>query len=248
MKKYILFFIVSCLVLAISKIPAQVLINNINNLSASGVTGTIWNGKSEIAIINNIVVNNLEWGIDIYSIFLIRLNGSLSGNLNSGSFESNFSITNNKTYLYELIADFSLTELYRYAPIDQVNGSISASFRKIELTNNKLPLIYGDVYINNLNIPLIYTTTNNQRVDLGSFKLVFSDEESNDINASIISLENASIDVKGDLIYRLDKTYDVRGLVKYNENINTALAQGINFMTSVPNESGFRGFSFTGSL
>ena len=44
MKKYILFFILSCLVLAISKIPAQVLINNINNLSASGVTGTFLGG------------------------------------------------------------------------------------------------------------------------------------------------------------------------------------------------------------
>tara|TARA_B100001250_G_scaffold414631_1_gene455006 strand:- start:7947 stop:8693 length:747 start_codon:yes stop_codon:yes gene_type:complete len=248
MKRYILLFIISFPILVISKIPAQLIFNNINNLSASGITGTIWNGKSEIAIINNLVVNNLEWDIDIYSIFLIRLNGRLRGNLNSGLFESNFSITKDKVYLYELIADFSLAELYQFIPIDQVNGSISASFRKIELSYNKLPLVYGDIYINNLNIPLIYTTSNNQRVDLGSFKLIFPDKESDDINASIISLENEPIEVKGNLIYKLDSAYDVSGLVKYNENIDTLLAQGINFMTSVPNESGFREFSFIGSL
>jgi len=230
------------------KVPVQLIINNINNIDIAGVEGTIWNGSSKLVNINDTRLHNLRWHINLYSLFLFRVDATIIGNSNSGTFRSNLSIRNNKIYLNDTLADFSLSEFYRYLPISQVNGSISARLSQIEINNSSMPIISGELFINNLNAPLIYTTTNNERVELGDYKVIFFNDGNESIRASITNLENNPIQVQGTLNISQNKSYEISGLIKSSGNQNTALIQGIELMTGSPDSSGFRSFNFTGTL
>ncbi len=73
---WILGGIVAFLLFAIANMPAVQVIGRVNlpsNVSLSGISGTLFNGKAQTVVANGLPINNVKWQLNPLYIFLGKI-------------------------------------------------------------------------------------------------------------------------------------------------------------------------------
>ncbi|NDV90762.1 type II secretion system protein GspN [Alteromonas sp. 345S023] len=123
---WILGGIVAFIIFAIAYMPATHLIGRVSlpkGVSVNNVSGTVWSGRAQQAIVNGLPINNLRWEISPLALVTGTLSADISGgNLrNSDDIAFNGNVATNLLSLDHLKAhDFII-----YLPVDRVLAQVN---------------------------------------------------------------------------------------------------------------------------
>lgn len=116
-------FLYCCFLIAY--IPANQVIGRLNlapEIILSNVSGTIWQGEADRAVVNNIPVNHLQWDISLWSVFT----GQLTVQLDAGNMRDPASIAFTGPVSVSLIDSDNIAaeDFLLYLPVDRVLAEV----------------------------------------------------------------------------------------------------------------------------
>ena len=196
MKKrvYIFVAVASYLILLIASIPANLITNTINDsgiVTMQGVSGSLWNGKAYIIVINNnIKLKNTSWSFSLWKTLI----GKISIDINSQYLENDISAEIGTSFLgtyfiNDLKAKISAQEVAQLAniPLVQLSGLISLNIDHAQWKQGELPLATGAINWSNAEITVADTAS------LGNVSITLSESDQQLLNADI---KNQGGDIK----------------------------------------------------
>ena len=79
MKKLVAFGIAAFLLFALVTLPASVVLSliNLQGVTLSGVSGSIWNGRAEAVRAGTLNVGSVEWNLDVLALFTGKLGANV---------------------------------------------------------------------------------------------------------------------------------------------------------------------------
>lgn len=149
--RWILGGLLAFVVFAIATLPAVQVIGRItlpNNVSISGVSGTIWQGSAQTLVVDGLPINNITWDVSVWSLLV----GNLSADLKGGNLRDTDAIAFTGPVSLSLfnLEQINSEDFLLYLPVDRVLAKVQlplpvyASGRfKVELNN----LSYGPTCI-----------------------------------------------------------------------------------------------------
>ncbi len=196
MKKrvYIFTAVVSYLILLIATIPASLITNAVNDsgvVTIQGISGSLWNGKAYIIVINNNVeLKNTKWSFSPWKTLI----GKISIDINSQYLDNDISAEIGTSFLgryfiNNLKATISAQEATQLAniPLVQLSGLISLNIDHAQWKQGELPLATGVINWSNAEVTVADTAS------LGNVSITLSESEQQLLNADI---KNQGGDIK----------------------------------------------------
>ena len=196
MKKrvYIFVAIASYFILLIATIPASLVTNAIsdkNIVTIHGASGSLWNGKAYIIVINNnIELKNTKWSFSPWKTLI----GKISIDINSQYLDNDISAEIGTSFLgryfiNNLKATISAQEATQLAniPLVQLSGLISLNIDHAQWKQGELPLATGVINWSNAEVTVADTAS------LGNVSITLSESEQQLLNADI---KNQGGDIK----------------------------------------------------
>lgn len=196
MKKrvYIFVAIASYFILLIATIPASLITNAVNDsgvVTIQGISGSLWNGKAYIIVINNnIELKNTKWSFSPWKTLI----GKISIDINSQYLDNDISAEIGTSFLgryfiNNLKATISAQEAAQLAniPLVQLSGLISLNIDHAQWKQGELPLATGVINWSNAEVTVADTAS------LGNVSITLSESEQQLLNADI---KNQGGDIK----------------------------------------------------
>ena len=196
MKKrvYIFVAIASYFILLIATIPASLVTNAVsdkNIVTIHGASGSLWNGKAYIIVINNnIELKNTKWSFSPWKTLI----GKISIDINSQYLDNDISAEIGTSFLgryfiNNLKAKISAQEAAQLAniPLVQLSGLISLNIDHAQWKQGELPLATGVINWSNAEVTVADTAS------LGNVSITLSESEQQLLNADI---KNQGGDIK----------------------------------------------------
>ena len=196
MKKrvYIFVAIASYFILLIATIPASLVTNAVsdqNIVTIHGTSGSLWNGKAYIIVINNnIELKNTKWSFSPWKTLI----GKISIDINSQYLDNDISAEIGTSFLgryfiNNLKATISAQEATQLAniPLVQLSGLISLNIDHAQWKQGELPLATGVINWSNAEVTVADTAS------LGNVSITLSESEQQLLNADI---KNQGGDIK----------------------------------------------------
>ncbi|MBH98454.1 MAG: hypothetical protein CMM56_08385 [Rhodospirillaceae bacterium] len=232
----------------ISNFPASTAYNWLNppELRLIGIQGTIWSAQARQGSIGEFYFENLRFQLNPWQTLLLRLEGNIHANFPGGSINSNFILSNNQIVFMSLRGETTISALRNFLPIRGTEGLVSFDLSEVILLEGRLVNAVGNLHLSGLAVPpLVYNGSGNL-ISLGNYQISF-DKKNNGLGGSFTD-QGGPMDVSGNWSLNSDQEFFIEGSLKTHPNADSALIQGITFMTSEPDELGNRKFSFAGSL
>jgi len=229
MKKryYFLTAILSYFVLLIATIPAQPVINLINDnspITIQGVSGTIWDGKAYIISTNNMQFKKTRWSFDTWKLFIGKiaididthyLNNTITAELGT-SFTGRY-------FANELSAKIPAREIALLAniPLAQLDGMVSINIEHAQWKQGELPLADGTIKWNNATVTVADTAS------LGDVLITLS-ESKQQLNAEIKN-QGGDIKISGTAELLAENNYNVDIKLLPTATANNNIKQSLGF-------------------
>ena len=196
MKKrvYIFTAVASYLILLIATIPASLITKTVNNsgiVAIQGISGSLWNGKAYIILIdNNFELKNTKWSFSLWRI----LTGKISIDINGQYLENDISAEIGTSFLgryfvKNLQAEIPAQKVMQLVniPLVQLSGLINFNIDHAQWKQGELPLATGVINWNNALVTVADT------VPLGNVSITLRESEQQLLNAEI---KNQGGDIK----------------------------------------------------
>ena len=193
-KVYIFTAVASYLILLIATIPASLITKTVNNsgiVAIQGISGSLWNGKAYIILIdNNFELKNTKWSFSLWRI----LTGKISIDINGQYLENDISAEIGTSFLgryfvKNLQAEIPAQKVMQLVniPLVQLSGLINFNIDHAQWKQGELPLATGVINWNNALVTVADT------VPLGNVSITLRESEQQLLNAEI---KNQGGDIK----------------------------------------------------
>jgi len=141
----------------------------------SGISGTAWAGRAELASVAGLPLQNLEWNIAKLPLLVGRLSADVSTRLADGFLRTSSSATLQTLSFTDFELTTTLESLRGWLPLEGARGAVSAAFDELTLRERWPAEVAGTVTIRDLEVapvvPGLGAAAAGTLVPLGSYEL-----------------------------------------------------------------------------
>lgn len=190
---------------------------------ASGISGTVWQGRAQEASANGFYMRDLSWDFKPLQLFTGKIAYALESRFASGFVDGELALGfGGSVYASDLSCALAIESLQSIPGIAGTRGRLTAEFDRFEIVDGLPVVADGTLEIAGLMNPLIY------REPIGGFRAEFFSQESG-ITASIEDTA-AVIDLAGSLQLGNDGTYQFLAQISPLESTPPALREQLRFL------------------
>lgn len=191
-------------------VPAASIVSWLNlppqTISLSGVSGSLWSGTIDNAVINQHKLQSTEWSLKPFSLFTARLAADLKSHYESIPVSSgvNYSLLSHSLSLTNLHSTIPAETLQQTLniPLGQLAGTIQVTLPDVELISGKLPLVNGSIVWNNAKLTLADT------ISFGQIQLALASNAAGDLSAQL-SNQQGELNIQGDINILANQRYSL---------------------------------------
>lgn len=231
--------------LALVTFPASVVLSRLGSagITASGVSGTVWNGKAQVLQIQGSNIGSLEWDLHVLPLFTLHLNADVKVSRTDGFAASELSVgPGGKVTLKGLTASLPLSAI-NSPQLAGWAGQLNAKFARLTLENGWPTQVDGTLDA------LDVTGPARRPANVGSYRVVFDPATSTAelLQGAISDAGNGPLQINGTIRLKADRSYEVDALVGAKPNTPQNLAKALEYL-GPPDPQGRRQFSMAGAL
>ncbi len=190
---------------------------------ASGISGSVWNGRATEATAYGTYFHDLSWRIRLLELVTAKLGYSIESKLASGFVEANIAVGIGGTLrATDLKATLPLSSMQSISSLAGIRGSVSADFTELKIVSGMPVIADGILEISGLSLPLVSPDP------LGGFRAEFFSQDSG-ITASIEDT-NAVIDLAGSLQLSPEGSYQLLAQLTANSDTPAPIRQQLQFL------------------
>lgn len=232
-------------ILALVTLPASIVLSRLGSagIVASGVSGSIWNGKAQVLQISGTNVGSVEWDLHVLPLFTLHLNADVKVSRVDGFASTALSVGPGGTVtLKGLSASLPLSAV-NHPQLNGWTGQLNARFARLTLDNGWPTVVDGSLDAVDVTGPP------RRPANVGSYRIVFDPAASTaeQIQGAISDGGNGPLQINGTVRLKTDRTYEVDALVAPKANTPQNLARALEFL-GPPDPQGRRQFSMAGAL
>ncbi|MBT8089460.1 MAG: type II secretion system protein N [Gammaproteobacteria bacterium] len=170
-------------------------------LAASGIHGTVWNGKADAVAMDGIYLSDVSWLIRPMHLFTGKLVYRVKGAPLSGFVEANVGIGIGGTLtVSDLNASLPLLALAQTLRVRGLSGDASLQFERIQMRDGLPITAIGTVQVRNLMAPSLSSEP------IGGYRAEFF-TQNNGVAASVEDTDGV-LDLAGSLQIKADRSYE----------------------------------------
>lgn len=232
-------------ILALVTLPASVVLSRLGSagITASGVSGSIWNGKAQVLQIGGANIGSVEWDLHVLPLFTLHLNANVKVSRVDGFAATELSVgPGGKVTLEGLTASLPLGAL-NHPQLTGWDGQLNAKFARLTLEKGWPTAVDGTLDAVDVTGPP------RRPANVGSYRVVFDPAASTAelLQGAISDAGNGPLQINGTVRLKSDRSYEVDALVATNANTPQNLARALEFL-GPPDPQGRRQFSMAGAL
>ena len=212
-----------------------------------GVQGTLWSGSAASGSAGGFTVQNVRWRVRPWSLFLGRVAASVEASLPDGFVSSDVVVTPSRISLSDLRGGTSLPSLVGVLPVRGIRGQANVAFDSLELEGGWPSSAVGELKLAGLETTPLISNGTNELLTLGDYTVTFVPAEERRLEARFVD-NGGPLEVTGSLALDAERAYTLDALIKARPGAAEALVQGLEIMTSDPDDEGRRRLTLTGSL
>jgi general secretion pathway protein N len=231
-------------ILALVTLPASVVLSRLGSagITASGVSGSIWNGKAQVLQIRGTNVGSVEWDLHVLPLFTLHLNADVRVTRTDGFAAAGLSVgPGGKVLLKGLTASLPLSALNHPQLMGWV-GQLNAKFARVTIENGWPTSLDGTLDAVDVTGPA------RRPANVGSYRVVFDSATSTAelLQGAISDAGNGPLQITGTLRLKADRSYELDALVAARPGAPQNLTRALEFL-GPPDPQGRRQFSMAGA-
>jgi len=232
-------------ILALVTLPASIVLSRLGStgVTASGVSGSIWNGKAQVLQVRGANVGSVEWDLHVLPLFTLHLSADVKVTRTDGFAASAVSVgPGGKVTLKGLTASLPLTAINN-PQLFGWTGQVNARFARLTLDKGWPTEVDGTLDAVDVTGPP------RKPANVGSYRIVFDPAKSTAelLQGAISDGGNGPLLINGTVRLKADRSYEIEALVGTKPNTPQNLARTLEFL-GPPDAQGRRQFSMAGAL
>src|SRR5688572_6224518 len=201
-------------ILALVTFPASIVLSRLGSagIAASGVSGSIWNGKAQVLQISGTNVGSVEWDLHVLPLFTLHLNADVKVSRVDGFAATELSVgPGGKVTLEGLTASLPLGAL-NHPQLTGWAGQLDARFTRLTLENGWPSAVDGPLDAVDVTGPP------RRPANVGSYRVVFDPAASTAelLQGAISDGGNGPLQINGTVRLKAGRSYEVDALVATN--------------------------------
>jgi general secretion pathway protein N len=231
-------------ILALVTLPASVVLSRLGSagITASGVSGSIWNGKAQVLQIRGTNVGSVDWDLHVLPLFTLHLNADVKVTRTDGFAAAGLSVgPGGKVLLEGLTASLPLSALNHPQLMGWV-GQLNAKFARVTIENGWPTSLDGSLDAVDVTGPA------RRPANVGSYRVVFDPATSTAelLQGAISDAGNGPLQITGTVRLKADRSYELDALVAARPGAPQNLTRALEFL-GPPDPQGRRQFSMAGA-
>jgi general secretion pathway protein N len=232
-------------IFALVTLPASVVLSRLGSagVSASGVSGSIWNGKAQVLQITGVNVGSVEWDLHVLPLFTLHLNADVKVSRVDGFASTGLSVgPGGKVTLEGLTASLPLSAINN-PQLRGWNGQLNAKFARLTLDKGWPTEVDGTLdAIDVIGPP-------RKPANVGSYRVVFDPAASTPemLQGAVSDAGNGPLQITGTIKLKADRSYELDTFLATKPNTPQNLARSLEIL-GPPDAQGRRQFSAAGTL
>ena len=233
-------------VLALVTLPASIVLSRLDSagIAATGVSGSIWNGKAQVLQVGGAHIGSVEWDLHVLPLFTLHLNADVKVSRVDGFASSKLSVgPGGKVTLKGLTASLPLSAI-NIPQLSGWAGQLNAKFAHLTLEDGWPTEVDGTLDA------IDVTGPPSRPANVGSYHVVFDPAASTAemLQGAISDGGDGPLQINGTVrLKAADRSYEVDALVAARPNAPQNLARALEFL-GPPDPQGRRQFSMAGAL
>src|SRR5687768_74454 len=232
-------------IFALVTLPASVVLSRLGSagVSASGVSGSIWNGKAQVLQVSGVNVGSVEWDLHVLPLFTLHLNADVKVSRVDGFASTGLSVgPGGKVTLKELTASLPLSAINN-PQLSGWNGQLNAKFARLTLDKGWPTEVDGTLDAIDVMGPP------RKPANVGSYRVVFDPAASTAemLLGAVSDAGNGPLQISGTIKLKPDRSYEFDTFLATKPNTPQNLARALEIL-GPPDAQGRRQFSAAGTL
>lgn len=233
-------------IFALVTLPASVVLSRLGSagVSATGVSGSIWNGKAQVLQVSGAQIGSVEWDLHVLPLFTLHLNADVKVTRVDGFAATGLSVgPGGKVTLKGLTASLPISALNN-PQLNGWGGQLNAKFARLSLEKGWPTEVDGTLDAVDVTGPP------RRPANVGGYRIVFDPAASTAemLQGAISDAGNGPLQINGTMrLKAADRSYEIDALVGTRANTPQNLARALEFL-GPPDAQGRRQFSMAGGL
>lgn len=228
---------------ALFTLPASILVSRLAPLGvvASGVDGTVWNGRAQTLQAGSTHLGSATWNLRALSLFLARLQADVKLTRSDGFAQTTVTMMpSGRLDLSQLTASLPLSALPTTAMPGGWTGLINLKLAALTLEKGWPTRVEGTIEAMDLTGPA------RKPVNIGSYKVVFPAAPAGNEPVGAVTDLGGPLEITGSLHLKPDRSYLIEGSVATRPDAPQAISDTLQFL-GAPDADGRRPFSIAGT-
>ncbi len=214
-------------------------------LRLAGLQGTVWSGRAELGSAGELGLHDIRWQLRPWTILLARPGARIESGIGDGFLYADVRVGNGAIALTQLRAGCSLSALSRVLPIAGIRGRISVDLTELVLQGGRPVVATGEVRLAQLTVPSLVPGSVGDSIALGNYSASLAGTGA---LRGAFEDQGGPLQVQGSASLSADGRYELSGLAQARPDAPIALVRGLEMLTSDPDDTGMRTFSFSGTI
>ncbi len=214
----------------VATMPARVALALVGGdaVRASGVSGSIWNGRATAIAVRDIAVGQTRWQFRPSQLLRLRAGIGFETRPPGGTVQGNAAIGPTGTlWLDDLRGVLPVSALQGLMQLPAPDGNVGISIDRARLTDGWPDDVVGTVDLANLVVTLA------EAVTLGSFEIVFDGGNEDGVSGHVTDVESP-LTVTGNIALEPGRTWRIGLDIAPKPGAPKALTDGLTFLTGPP--------------
>ncbi|HKQ16655.1 MAG TPA: type II secretion system protein N [Steroidobacteraceae bacterium] len=232
------------LILALVTLPASVVLSFVHpaNVTLSGISGTIWNGRAQAVRSGTMHLGSVDWGLNVLSLFTGKLGADVKVARTDGFAQGSVAAGAGGITLRKFNASLPIGALPPNIVRGGWTGTLNLKLAELALDNAWPVTLSGTIEVADLVGPA------NRPAALGGYKVVFPEGAAkSDTLTGTLTDTGGPLAVNGTVQLKKDRSYLVSGLIATRPNAPSDMARTLEILGE-PDAQGRRQFSIEGTM
>jgi general secretion pathway protein N len=234
------------IIFALVTLPAGVALSWLESagISASGVSGTVWNGRAQVLQVQGMHIGGVEWKLHVLPLFTAHASADVKVTRGDGFATTRLSASPTGTVRFkDLTGSLPLSALLANMIPGGWTGTLNGKFEQLTLKNGWPTQVGGTLDI----VDLVGPARN--PAPAGSYRIVFDPAASTaDVLRGVVSdAGDGPLQVTGTIELTAERNYKLETLIAARPNAPRNLVQTLEFL-GPPDEQGRRQFGTEGAM
>ncbi|HUQ53184.1 MAG TPA: type II secretion system protein N [Gammaproteobacteria bacterium] len=216
-------------------------------LTAAGVTGTLWSGSAASCSIAGFTAEALRWRVRPTSLLLGRIRAEVEARIPDGFVSGLVTASSSAVRFNDLRGATSLPALASVLPLKGMRGQASVALSELVLDNGWPATIVGELKLAGLETVPLIPDGSGSLLPLGDYTITFQPAPAGALAAMFVD-NGGPLEVSGSFNMDDTRVYAIDALVEPRADAPETLVEGLKIMTGDPDAEGRRRLSLTGSL